>query len=54
MMLYTQVHCLRDDQVLLMKRHKEPNLGQWVAPGGKIEALARERMSRPTRARCAS
>lgn len=36
-LLYTQVHCLRDDQVLLMKRNKEPNLGQWVAPGGKIE-----------------
>jgi 8-oxo-dGTP diphosphatase len=36
--LYTQVHCLRHDQVLLMKRHKEPNLGLWVAPGGKIEA----------------
>jgi ADP-ribose pyrophosphatase YjhB (NUDIX family) len=35
--LYTQVHCLRDDQVLLMVRHKEPNLGLWVAPGGKIE-----------------
>jgi 8-oxo-dGTP diphosphatase len=37
-LLYTQVHCLRDDQVLLMQRHKEPNLGLWVAPGGKIEA----------------
>lgn len=36
--LYTQVHCLRDNQVLLMKRNKEPNLGLWVAPGGKIEA----------------
>jgi 8-oxo-dGTP diphosphatase len=35
--LYTQVHCLRNDNVLLMKRHKEPNLGLWVAPGGKIE-----------------
>jgi 8-oxo-dGTP diphosphatase len=35
--LYTQVHCLRDGQVLLMKRNKEPNLGLWVAPGGKIE-----------------
>jgi 8-oxo-dGTP diphosphatase len=37
-LLYTQVHCLRDGQVLLMRRHKEPNLGLWVAPGGKIEA----------------
>lgn len=37
-MLYTQVHCLRGEQVLLMKRNKEPNLGLWVAPGGKIEA----------------
>jgi 8-oxo-dGTP diphosphatase len=36
-LLYTQVHCLRDGQVLLMKRTKEPNLGLWVAPGGKIE-----------------
>lgn len=37
-LLYTQVHCLRDGHVLLMRRHKEPNLGLWVAPGGKIEA----------------
>ena len=36
-LLFTQVHCLRDDHVLLMKRNKEPNLGLWVAPGGKIE-----------------
>lgn len=36
--LFTQVHCLHDNQVLLMKRNKEPNLGLWVAPGGKIEA----------------
>ena len=36
-MLYTQVHCIRDDRVLLMLRSKEPNLGLWVAPGGKIE-----------------
>jgi 8-oxo-dGTP diphosphatase len=36
-LLYTQVHCLRDGQVLLLKRTKEPNLGLWVAPGGKIE-----------------
>ena len=37
-LLYTQVHCLRNGRVLLMMRHKEPNLGLWVAPGGKIEA----------------
>jgi 8-oxo-dGTP diphosphatase len=37
-LLYTQVHCVRDRCVLLMKRNKEPNLGLWVAPGGKIEA----------------
>ena len=36
-MLYTQVYCLCCNQVLLMKRNKEPNLGLWVAPGGKIE-----------------
>lgn len=36
-LLFTQVPCLRNDQVLLMERNKEPNLGQWVAPGGKIE-----------------
>jgi 8-oxo-dGTP diphosphatase len=37
-MLYTQVHCVDNNRVLLMKRNKEPNLGLWVAPGGKIEA----------------
>jgi 8-oxo-dGTP diphosphatase len=31
------VYALRGDEVLLMRRHKEPNLGLWVAPGGKIE-----------------
>jgi len=36
-LLFTQVHCVRDNQVLLMKRNKEPNYGLWVAPGGKIE-----------------
>lgn len=36
-LLFTQVHCLCDDRVLLMQRNKEPNLGLWVAPGGKIE-----------------
>jgi 8-oxo-dGTP diphosphatase len=24
-------------EVLMMYRHKEPNLGLWVAPGGKVE-----------------
>jgi 8-oxo-dGTP diphosphatase len=37
-LLFTQVHCLNNDRVLLMKRNKEPNLGLWVAPGGKVEA----------------
>jgi 8-oxo-dGTP pyrophosphatase MutT (NUDIX family) len=31
------VYCLDQDRVLLMLRHKEPNLGLWVAPGGKVE-----------------
>ncbi len=31
------VYALRGRQVLLMRRNKEPNLGLWVAPGGKIE-----------------
>ncbi len=35
--LGTLVYCLRNNQVLLMCRNKEPNLGLWVAPGGKIE-----------------
>jgi 8-oxo-dGTP diphosphatase len=35
--LSTLVYCLRDGDVLLMKRRKEPNLGLWVAPGGKVE-----------------
>ncbi len=35
--LATMVYCLHDDQVLLMRRNKEPNLGLWVAPGGKVE-----------------
>ena len=33
----TMVYCLENDQVLLMKRNKVPNLGLWVAPGGKVE-----------------
>ena len=35
--LCTQVHCLAGGQILLMHRNKPPNLGMWVAPGGKIE-----------------
>jgi ADP-ribose pyrophosphatase YjhB (NUDIX family) len=31
------VYALREDEVLLMHRSKEPNLGLWVAPGGKIK-----------------
>jgi ADP-ribose pyrophosphatase YjhB (NUDIX family) len=35
--LCTMIYCLARDQVLLMRRNKEPNLGLWVAPGGKVE-----------------
>ncbi|AEB12735.1 NUDIX hydrolase [Marinithermus hydrothermalis] len=35
--LGTLIYCLRDRQVLLMHRAKEPNLGLWVPPGGKLE-----------------
>lgn len=35
--LSTLVYCYRNDRVLLMFRHKEPNRRLWVAPGGKIE-----------------
>ncbi len=31
------VYLRRGDEVLLMHRAKEPNLGLWVAPGGKVE-----------------
>ena len=31
------VVCLRDDQVLLIKRGTPPRLGQWSLPGGRIE-----------------
>lgn len=31
------VYALRGDQVLLMHRQQEPNLGLWIAPGGKVE-----------------
>ena len=38
LILGTLVYPIRDGQVLLMHRHKAPNLGQWVGPGGKVEA----------------
>jgi 8-oxo-dGTP pyrophosphatase MutT (NUDIX family) len=31
------VYALQEGQVLLMHRNKEPNLGMWTAPGGKVE-----------------
>ena len=31
------VYALREGKVLVMHRNKEPNLGLWTAPGGKIE-----------------
>lgn len=31
------VYAQRGDEVLVMRRNKEPNLGLWIAPGGKIE-----------------
>jgi 8-oxo-dGTP diphosphatase len=38
LILGTLVYPIRDGRVLLMHRHKAPNLGQWVGPGGKVEA----------------
>jgi 8-oxo-dGTP pyrophosphatase MutT (NUDIX family) len=35
--LSTLIYAVRDGAVLLMHRNKEPNLGLWVAPGGKLE-----------------
>jgi mutator protein MutT len=35
--LTTLIYAMRDNRVLLMHRRKEPNFGQWTAPGGKIE-----------------
>ncbi len=31
------VYVRRGDEVLVMRRNKEPNLGLWIAPGGKLE-----------------
>ena len=33
----TLIYALHDGQVLMMQRRKQPNLGQWTAPGGKVE-----------------
>jgi len=35
--LATLVYALREDEVLLHKRVKDPNVGLWVAPGGKLD-----------------
>src|SRR5204862_7475445 len=35
--LATLVYAIRDDEVLLHQRVKDPNRGLWVAPGGKLE-----------------
>ncbi len=31
------VYARQDDRVLLIHRNKAPNLGLWIAPGGKVE-----------------
>jgi len=31
------VVCLKDDQVLLIRRGKAPRIGEWSLPGGRIE-----------------
>jgi 8-oxo-dGTP diphosphatase len=31
------VYAQQDDHVLLIHRNKAPNLGLWIAPGGKVE-----------------
>jgi 8-oxo-dGTP diphosphatase len=36
-LLATLVYAIRDDEVLLHRRVKDPNKGLWVAPGGKLE-----------------
>ena len=35
--VYTLRQGRQEPEVLMMYRHKEPNLGLWVAPGGKVE-----------------
>lgn len=34
--LATLVYVVRDGEVLMLERAKEPNRGLWVAPGGKV------------------
>jgi 8-oxo-dGTP diphosphatase len=34
--LSTLVYAMREEKVLLMLRRKDPNLGLWTAPGGKL------------------
>ena len=36
-LLATLVYAIRDDEVLLHRRVRAPNLGLWTAPGGKME-----------------
>ena len=36
--LATLVYAIRDDEVLLHRRVKDPNKDLWVGPGGKLEA----------------
>ena len=33
----TMVYCVRNDEVLLVRRSKDPFKGHWTAPGGKRE-----------------
>lgn len=33
----TLIYATRGGKVLMMHRRKQPNLGQWTAPGGKVE-----------------
>jgi ADP-ribose pyrophosphatase YjhB (NUDIX family) len=33
----TLIYAQRGPQVLMLHRRKEPNLGLWIAPGGKLE-----------------
>lgn len=35
--LTTLVYCIDNDKVLLAQRIKEPFIGYWIAPGGKLE-----------------
>lgn len=36
--LCTLIYVLYQEQVLLLRRIKQPNLGKWSPPGGKLEA----------------